>query len=484
MARDVNRELLELAAFEGEELEAFLPRWLETAERCKLTDDKIEYALDVYLPQNWDLKYLGVRKMLGAYLRELADIVHTPEMKESGVKILYGILPAIANYYYAVKEAGGDKVFIAFPDLILVNVLNSFFHAAAPFLDRAEEAGFTYGCRHCPLNKMRLTAYIDNIIAAPEIIWSWGFNCDEGPKTDEMIQGLAGKQWNYHVSRAPHDSCLNELEELIEPRLRFMSEQMKLGVQAISKAIGMEITEEHVANANKKMRGLAFKIGMLTQLVATADPPVLCGDSVSLIQQVTNIPFNSGTGYIEEAVDILTKEIRAAIKAGEGVMPKGTPKVAIRNLPFCVPWVGKMFRDNGLLVQFACNLTQSKRQLAPPTHPEDPWLTAAEAWSRNPMCSNMKNECDSYIEKLEGYKADGMLLGFFDFDRWVGPQQKMQAKIVEETLNIPCFYIEADFWDDREYSQEALKTKIESICQVFKMRLAAMRAEKAAEAKE
>ena len=100
------------------------------------------------------------------------------------------------------------------------------------------------------------------------------------------------------------------------------------------------------------------------------------------------------------------------------------------------------------------------------------------------MCSNMKNECDSYIEKLEGYKADGMLLGFFDFDRWVGPQQKMQAKIVEETLNIPCFYIEADFWDDREYSEEALKTKIESICQVFKMRLAAMRAKKAAEAKE
>ena len=73
---------------------------------------------------------------------------------------LIHILPAIANYYYAVKEAGGDKVFIAFPDLILVNVLNSFFHAAAPFLDRAEEAGFTYGCRHCPLNKMRLTAYI------------------------------------------------------------------------------------------------------------------------------------------------------------------------------------------------------------------------------------------------------------------------------------------------------------------------------------
>ena len=482
--RDINREMLELAGFEGEELEAFMPRWLEMRNALKLTDEKVEYAVDYYIPNNWDVKYRGVRKVIGAYIREAAEVCHTPVYKAEGVKIVYGILPAIANYYYAVKEAGGDKVFIAFPDLILVNVLNSFFHAAAPFLDRAEEAGFTYGCRHCPLNKMRLTAYIDNIIAAPEIIWSWGFNCDEGPKTDEMIQGITGKKWKYHVSRVPHDSTFSEEEDMMETRLKFMSDQMKLGVKAIEEATGFTITDEHLIQANKDVGRLGFKCGLLTNLCTNADPPVLGGETLTMLQQVLTVPFNTGFKYMEDAIDTLTKEIRAAIKAGEGVMPKGTPKVAIRNLPFCVPWVGKMFRDNGLLVQFACNLTQSKRQLAPPTHPEDPWLTAAEAWSRNPMCSNMKNECDSYIEKLEGYKADGMLLGFFDFDRWVGPQQKMQAKIVEETLNIPCFYIEADFWDDREYSEEALKTKIESICQVFKMRLAAMRAKKAAEAKE
>ena len=61
MARDVNRELLELAAFEGEELEKFYPIWVKTAEKLQLTDDKVAYAVDTYLPQNWDLKYLGVR---------------------------------------------------------------------------------------------------------------------------------------------------------------------------------------------------------------------------------------------------------------------------------------------------------------------------------------------------------------------------------------------------------------------------------------
>ena len=55
---------------------------------------------------------------------------------------------------------------------------------------------------------MRLGAYVTGTIAAPDLIWSWGFNCDEGPKTDEMIQGITGKKWKYHVSRVPHDSSL------------------------------------------------------------------------------------------------------------------------------------------------------------------------------------------------------------------------------------------------------------------------------------
>ena len=479
--RDVDRDLLKLLAFSDEEIEEFLPKWEIARKALRLDDATIANAIDHFIPENWDIKYLGVRKLIGAYLREGVEQCMTPTYKAEGKKIVYGILPAISNYYYAVKEAGGDDVFIGFPDHMLVNILNSFFHAAAPWLDIAESYGFTYGCRHCPLNKMRVAAYVENVIAAPDIIWSWGFNCDEGPKTDEMLQGITGKEWKYHVSRAPHDSLLSEKEEDIIARVEYMSEQMKLGVKAISDAIGIEIKPEHVASANKKMRAYGFKVGVLTQLAATADPPVLGGDSVSLAQCIMNVPFNTGTKYAEEAVDILTKGLRAAIKAGEGVMPKGTPKVAIRNLPYCIPWLGQMFRQNGLMVQFACALTQSSRQTQPPTRPDDPWYTAAEAWSRNPMCSNMKNECDSYIEKLKTYNANGMLLGLFDFDRWVGPQQKLQAKMVEETLHIPCFYIEGDFWDDREYSPEALKTRVESICQVFKMRLAALEAEKEAE---
>ena len=473
MSRDVNRELLEMAAFEGEELEKFLPVWLEAVDRVGLKESDITFAVDTYIPQNWDIKYLGIRKMIGAYLRELAEVVSTPKLKEQGVKIVYGILPAITTYYYAVKKAGGDKVFVGFPDLMMVNVLNSFFHGAAPYLYEAEKQGFTYGCRHCPLNKMRYAAYVTGVIAAPDIIWSWGFNCDEGPKTDEMIQGVTGKKWNYHVSRVPHDTLISEQDDEIEERLKFMAEEMKIGVQAITEATGIVVTDEDLSAAMKESNRIGFKIGMLTSLCTNADPAPLGGESLTLLQQVLTVPFNTGYKYMEDAMDTLTKEIKAAIKAGEGVVPKGSAKVGFYNTPFCIPWVGKFFRDNDVIITFCHALTLSKKQMSPTKYKDDIWMASAESWLRNGMCQNLSCETDSIIEKIEIANPDGMIMGFFDFDRWLGAQQKLIARLLEERTGIPTYYIEADFWDDRDYSPEALRTRIESICQVINMRKAA-----------
>ena len=40
----------------------------------------------------------------------------------------------------------------------LVTILNGFFHKVDPYLEKAEEDGMTYGCRHCALNKTRIGA--------------------------------------------------------------------------------------------------------------------------------------------------------------------------------------------------------------------------------------------------------------------------------------------------------------------------------------
>ena len=69
---ELQRRFLELAGFEGSQIDEFLDDWLYTIEKVGLTDEDVRYATEEYIPENWDVQYRGVRKMIGAYIRALA----------------------------------------------------------------------------------------------------------------------------------------------------------------------------------------------------------------------------------------------------------------------------------------------------------------------------------------------------------------------------------------------------------------------------
>ena len=99
--RELNTRFLELTGFEGEELEAIMPDWLYTVNALGLTDEDLRHSVEEWIPSKWDIKYKGVRLMLGAWLRELIEVVKTPIYKAEGKKIIYGILPAVLTPYTA-----------------------------------------------------------------------------------------------------------------------------------------------------------------------------------------------------------------------------------------------------------------------------------------------------------------------------------------------------------------------------------------------
>jgi len=467
--REINEKLLKFVEIPDAEIEEMMPDWLEAMDALGLTDEKVRYALEDYIPNNWDVQYRGVRLMLGAWLREMLAVCRTKKLKAEGKKIIYGILPAVVTPYAAFKRAGGDNVHTSFPDLMLVKCLNGIFHEAGPLITKAEDMGFSYGCRHCPLNKMRLAAYGCGIIASPDIIWSWGFNCDEGPKTDELIQAMIGEEWKYVVSRIPHDTLFGQEDDEYE-RVLYLSKVIKDDIDAISAATGIYPSEEDFKGAIADGNRYLFKIGQLVNLVCNSDPVPLGGNAVTNFEDGVSIPLNYGYKYLEEALDVMIKELRAVVKKGEGVLPKGAPKVGSYFVPYCIPWIDRVFRDNGVATTFSQVLTPSKSQMKASQYTDDPYMAIAETWLKMPLGQNMGYEAESMIEKVKENHPDGMLMGFFDFDRWLGAHQKMCADLVEEATGVPHYYIESDFWDDREYSEEALRTRIESICQILHMR--------------
>lgn len=467
--KTLNTKFLELTGFEGQELEDILPDWLYTVDALGLTDEDVRHSVEEWIPSKWDIKFKGVRLMLGAWLRELIEVVKTPIYKAQGKKIIYGILPAVLTPYTAFKRAGGDNVHVSFPDLLLVKLLNGFFDKADPLINKAEDLGFSYGCRHCPLNKTRLGAYATGVIAAPDVIWSWGFNCDEGPKTDEFIQCLINEQWEYVVSRLPHDTNFGHADDEHE-RIAYLAEVLKKDIAKMSEITGIYPTVDDFKGALADAGRYLFKLGQLGSLVCGSDPVPLGGVELVMCQDGTGVPMNHGYKYLEHAIDVLTKELREEIKAGRGVLPKGSPKVGCYFVPYSLPWIDKMFRENGVALTFSQTLSPSKSMMRPSRYMDDPYMGMAEQWLKMPLGQNMGYEAQSMIEKVQTYKPDGMVMGFFDFDRWLGAHQKMCASLVEKATGVPHYYIESDFWDDREYSEEALRTRIESICQILHTR--------------
>lgn len=462
----LNTKFLELMGFEGEELDEIMPDWLYTVEHLGLTDEDVRYSVEEWIPSKWDIKYKGVRLMLGAWLRELIEVAKTPIYKAQGKKIIYGILPAVLTPYTAFKRAGGDNVHVSFPDLLLVKLLNGFFDKADPIINKAEELGFSYGCRHCPLNKTRLGAFATGIIAAPDVIWSWGFNCDEGPKTDEFIQCLINEKWEYVISRLPHDTYFGEADDEYD-RIAYLAKVIKKDIDKISEITGIYPTQEDFKGALMDAGRYLFKLGQLGALVCSADPIPLGGAELVMCQDGTGVPMNHGYKYLEHAIDVLMKELREEVKAGRGVLPKGSPKVGCYFVPYSLPWIDKLFRENGVALTFSQTLTPTKSQMRPSQYMDDPYMGIAEQWLKMPLGQNMGYEAQAMIEKVRANHPDGMIMGFFDFDRWLGAHQKMCASIVEKETGVPHYYIESDFWDDREYSEEALRTRVESICQIL-----------------
>lgn len=470
MGNDVYEKSLKLIGFEEIEIPKYLPEWQKASEKLGLTEEDIEFATKEWIPAHFDVKLEGVRKLLGCLLREVMDLTKANEYKRGGTKIVYGIMPAITHYYYALKLTAPGKIYVSFPDYFLTVVMNGLFHKLNPYLEEAEKSGIPYGCRHCALNKTRYAARRLGIIPSPDVNWIWGFVCDEGPKTDEFIQLYHDPTWKTYITRIPHDQPLGTVEDEADDRVEYLAAQMKDGFEFVQDVTGIKVTEDKIAEVTGIWQRYYNKLGELYRLLGS-DPQPLSGEIGGLFFLPLTAPFNTGFEGMESALDTTIKEVKQRVANKDGILPEGAPKLMAFIIPVTLPWIPKMFEENGVGLTFGDISTPSKKQLMPPRF-DDPYMAAAETWLKRSSSVNTGYRAQLICEKLETYGIDGMVFGFFDFDRWIGSDHRLLARMVEEKTNRLVFYIEGDIWDDRDYSPEALRTRIESICEIAKMRKA------------
>ena len=461
-------DFLRLTGFGEAEIPAVVPEWMAASEKLKLGEDDVRFALKEWIPAHFDVSLEGVRKLLGCIIGELIDLTRANDYKRMGARIIYGIMPAITHQYYALKLTAPDSVYVSFPDYFITVALNGLFHRLNPYLEEAEKTGIPYGCRHCALNKTRYAARRWGIIPSPDVNWIWGFVCDEGPKTDEFIQLYHDPKWKTYITRLPHDQPLGTVEDEVTERVEYLAAQMKDGFEFVQKVTGIRVKDEKITEVIGLWQRYYKKLGELNRLIA-CDPQPLSGLIGGLFFAPLVAPFNTGLEPMEKALDITLNEVKQRVANKQGILPPGAPKLMVHIMPTTLPWIPKMFEQNGVGLAFGEISAPAKKQLQPPRF-DDPYMAAAETWLKRSSTINTGYRAQLICEKLETYGIDGMVFGFFDFDRWIGSDHRLLARMVEEKTKLPAFYIEGDIWEDRDYSQEALRTRIETICEIVKMR--------------
>lgn len=482
MAMDaVTKEFFEFCEYSEEDQAYLLPYWEMARETCDLTDEVVLNAMHEHLPRLKAPLTKGTRMIIGALVREFLDIFRLKKRLENGedVRRLYGVLPANMTAYMTFKTAAGDGVYVGFPDMVMLKTLQEVFHHAEPMWQLAEENGMSYGARHCALNKMGIAGRLTGIIPEPTVMWSWGLVCDEATKVDEFLKAKQNGSWTSVYTRLPHDTYQDQTDYAIPERVDYLADNMRRAMEETARGLGIEYTKEDMQETIESFNDYWKAIGLLGYTNVSADPMPIRNVMINLAGLPAGIPFNTGTKYFIEAMNQLTEDAKRLIAEGKGVVPKGSPRIGMYFNPAPNSWFETILNKNGVSVSFSLPSSKTGYQ-AEPSKYDDPYKVMAEEWLKGNFGMGCGADIRNWIEKVHHYKADAMIVGFLDYDRWLGQVQKTGARVVEEETGVPTFYVEADFYDDRDYSEEALRTRIESICQIIKMRSAQKRADEAA----
>jgi len=236
----------------------------------------------------------------------------------------------------------------------------------------------------------------------------------------------------------------------------------------LEKLTGNKVTEQNLAEATTKVNAKRQALQRLAAL-RKADPPPISGRDALLISQIA---FYDDVERFTRKVNELCDELEERVKKGEGVVPKGTPRVLITGTPMAIPnWkVPFIIESSGAVVvaEESCTGQRYFKDLVtgPNGTLEKMLATIADRYlGLNCACfSPNQSRLDDIKRLTDEFKADGVVHYILQFcDPYLVEAYQVDREVKDR--NIPLLKIETD------YSQEdagQLKTRVEAFLEMVR----------------
>ncbi|MGV8075140.1 MAG: 2-hydroxyacyl-CoA dehydratase [Syntrophobacteraceae bacterium] len=457
-------ELLGLCAFDESDITSQKQRIERALKILGLDAADTDRAVE-RVKKYFDIELLGVRKLLGLWLKELFDLALA---REEGKKIIYFGYPPFQYIGMAIKAAAKSKddFHIACPEAVLCQTLGQIFHKLGPILEEGEASGLPPGHGMCSFLQIRLGAMEKGLIPTPDMSIATSYYCDMGPKADELMQHKYGYPVQYVDSCM--DSAWGTWPKYDRETARYLGTNLNNLFDTLNRMFGLEINEDSWERGRKLAGKYYVPMNQLNRYL-TADPtPLRTADS----QLLMNFPMGcTGVGMEEgpEAVEILARELKKRVEKGVGVLPKGTPRVLIVVQSLSDPAFNRSIEEVGLAVAAVMIL------LPPPAEPEAyPFDTLGEKRAEKAMFSGFYHSSYGMIrrmaESLKFADVDGIIYNYQFSCRPLVANSKLLKLHLEKETGLPTLLLDMDFYDYRNYSAASLQTRLEAFAEMLKAR--------------
>ena len=456
--------LLRICGFEDREINAQVPRISRVCRKIGIEPQDMD-GIEDRVKSKLDIEFLGIRKLLRAWILELTDLVLA---KDEGKTIIYYGYPSIQGPGMAIKAASDQNLYIGCPDVIIAHTIGLIFDKLTPLLEAAEAGGLPPGHALCSLQQIRYGALALGIIPVPDLVFASSYYCDMGSKADELLHEIYGHRVIYIDGSM--DSGWGEYPEYDSERIKFFGEQINKLFAKTSEIIGVNVTRESLMKAMKISRELFSSLGRLTYLMMADPMPisgVASGMAVNLAAASTGRSMTAGP----EAINILCREVQERVDKGLGVVKKGAPRVLNFAQHFSDPEITHLMEETGLAV------AASIMTVPPPKR--DPTLEfpnigeeLAEAAMRGGAFHSTFGFAKRFAEAVKTLKMDGVIWGYQYNCRPMAIGSHLFKQLIEEETGVPTLSLEMDICESRTYGSEALRTRVEAFAEMLKARKA------------
>jgi len=459
-------ELLKLCGFGDDEIEKEKPRIDKAFQKLELGPEDMKTAAS-WVKQNHDVELMGVRKLLGVWLKELIDLVLA---KDEGKKVAYYGFPTIMGPGMAIAISS-EEIYCACPDVVLCHTMGQIFNKLTPILEAGEENGLPPGHGLCSLQQIRVGGLAKGIIPIPDMVFCSSYFCDMGSKADELLHQRYGYPTVYVDGSM--DSRWGEYPDYLPQRVKFLGAQLNKLFGRVKEILGVEVTQDAWDKGNSISRELYSKIGRLSRFMEADPVPISAAE-----RELSAFLFSGSTGRARiegpKALDILNQEVKEKVDKGIGVVEKGAPRVMTLYEHFSDASITRMIENAGLAI--------SATVWGPPPKPkaEETTLTDLnEIIAAREMRLGVYHSATGFAKRtvlsVEASNVDGVIYNYLYNCRPIALTAHLTKEWVEENTRIPTLSLEFDLYDSRSYSAGALRTRVETFAEMLRARKASAR---------